>query len=242
MTDTRPPPVQAERSTRKAGHRKKASPALIVVPLLLVLAAVVLFFVLFRGEGGGIPFVGGGGDSEAPPFDFDVGKVRAVATTEDANASALSKRAASIEKEVTPIVDDLYTNAFLDPANWNDGDYAEVFERFTESARPAAEANVETLTLGANAGDVYDDVAPGEGKLEYKVLFDQGGEVSQVVVTVEFSALGTRADGGFTEIVSQGQLFFDDPGSWLVSAFDVERADREGTPPSPTATSGTPST
>jgi hypothetical protein len=239
LTDTRPPTVRAERSTRKAGHRKKPSPALIVIPLVLV-AAAALVFVLTRGDGGAIPFVGDDGPGEAPPFDFQIRKVRALATSEQADEAALTDEAEAIERELTPVVDELFTNAFLDPANWAEGEYAEVLDRFGEDARPTAEASIETLTLGTTAGEVYDEVAPDRSVLDYKVLFDPDGEVGQVVVTVRFSALGTRADGGYTAIVSDAELFFDDPGDWLISAFDVERADGEAQPPSPPA-SGSPS-
>ena len=235
LTDTRPPTAQADRSTRKAGHRKKSSPALILIPLVLVVAAVVLFVVLTRDGGGGIPFVSDDGPSEAPPFDFQVRKVRALATSEKADEAKLTGEAEAIGRELTPVVDDLFTNAFLDPANWTSGDYAEVLETFNDEARPTAEGSIETLTLGTDAGDVYDEVAPDRSVLDYKVLFDPDGEVSQVVVRVKFSALGTRADGGYTEIVSDAELFFDDPANWLVSAFDVTRADREAQPPTPQA-------
>lgn len=240
MTDTRPPTVQADRSARKAGHRKKRSPAVFVIPLVLVAVAVVLIVVLTRGEGGGIPFVGDDGPSEAPPFDFTIRKVRALATDEKADEAALADEAAAIERELTPIVDELYTNAFLDPANWQEGDYAEVLERFNEDARPTAEASVETLTLGTDAGGVYDEVMPDRSVLDYKVLFDPNGRVNQVVVKVKFLALGARSDGAYTQIVSEGQLFFDDPDGWLISAFDVTRADHEAEPPTP-ATSASPS-
>ena len=240
LTDTRPPTVQAD-PTRRSGHRKKRSPAVFVIPVVVVAAAVVLLVVMLtRGEDGGIPFVGDNGPGDAPAFDFQVRKVRAFATSEKADEAALTQQAEAVERELTPVVDELFTNAFLDPANWTEGDYAEVLERFSDDARPAAEANIETLTLGAGAGDVYDEVAPDRSVLDYKVLFDPDGEVGQVVVTVKFSALGTRSDGGYTMIVSEGGLFFDDPGSWLVTAFDVARADHEAQPPAPPP-SGSPS-
>ncbi|HEU4356249.1 MAG TPA: hypothetical protein VFT27_11735 [Actinomycetota bacterium] len=235
MTDTRPPTVQADRSSRRAGHRKKSSPALILIPLVLVVAAIVLFVALTRDGGGGIPFVGDDTPAEAPPFDFEVRKVRALPTSEKADEGKLASEAKAVEHELTPIVDDLFTNAFLDPANWTAGDYGEVIDAFGDQARPTAEGSIETLTLGTDAGEVFDEVAPDRSALDYKVLFDPDGKVSQVVVTVRFSALGTRADGGYTAIVSDAELFFDDPETWLISAFDVTRADQEAQPPSPSA-------
>lgn len=237
LTDTRPPTVQADRSTRKSGHRKKSSPALILIPLVIVAVAVVLFVVLTRDGGGGIPFVGDDGPTEAPPFDFQIRKVRALPTDEKADEAELADEAQAVERELTPVIDNLFTNAFLDPANWTEGDYAEVLDAFTDDARPTAEGDIETLTLGTDAGDVYDEVAPDRSVLDYKVLFGPDGEVGQVVATVKFAALGTRADGGYSAIASEAQFFFDDPETWLISAFDVTRADQEAQAPTPRASS-----
>ena len=234
LTDSRPqPPVPANRSTRNGHRRKGASPALIAIPLVLVVAAVGLFLFLSRGDGGGIPFVGGDDTPPVTPMEFKIRKTRAVATSENADVEALAQQAATVGQELTPMLDDLFTNAFLDPENWQDGDYTEVWETFTEGARTTAEQNVETLTLGAAAGDVYDRVEPTKGSLEYDVLFDQDGAAIQVVVKFRFYALGTRSDGTYTAIISHGQLFLDDAGSWEISAFDVKREDRETESPAP---------
>jgi hypothetical protein len=235
LTDSgSPPPVQANRSTRNAQRRKKTSPALIAIPLVLVLAAVGLFVVLTRGDGPGIPFIDGGDDTPpVVPVEFKIRKTRAVATSENADVDALAQQAATVGQDLTPMLNELFTNAFIDPENWDGGDYAEVWEAFTESARPTAEQSVETLTLGATAGEVYRYVEPTKGSLEVDVLFDQEGVATQVVVKFRFYALGTRSDGTYTAIVSHGQLFLDDSGSWQISAFDVKREDRETQSPAP---------
>ena len=49
--------------------------------------------------------------------------------------------------------------------------------------RTAAES-VETLTLGATAGDVFATVDPGKSKLSYQVLFDPDGAGTAVVTVV----------------------------------------------------------
>jgi len=202
---------------------------------VLVLAGVGLFLVLGRGGGGGIPILGGGRSDEVPAFDFVVRKARAVPTAEGADAKSLTKDADAVAKELTPILDDLFTTAFLDPGAWGDGDYAAVWERFTADARPSAEQSVETLTLGASAGDVYESVTPKRGVLSYEVLFDADGAPASVVATFSFSALGARTDGTYTAIVSSGQLFLGNPGDWRITAFEVRRDDRTARPPvSPT--------
>jgi hypothetical protein len=201
---------------------------------VLVLAGVGLFLVLGRGGGGGLPILGGGRSDEVPAFDFVVRKTRAVPTAEGADAKPLAEDAEALAREITPILDDLFTTAFLDPGAWGDGDYGAVWERFTADARPTAEQSVETLTLGASAGDVYERVTPKRGVLDYEVLFDPDGAPASVVATFSFSALGARTDGTYTAIVSTGQLFLAGPGDWKITAFDVRRDDRRARPPAPT--------
>ncbi|MGZ8596467.1 MAG: hypothetical protein ACXWYJ_12465 [Actinomycetota bacterium] len=233
MTDTRPqPPVQANRSARNSEHRKKSTVALIAIPLVLVLVAGGLVFLLTRGDGK-IPFIGGDDTPPVTPIEFKIRKTRAVATNEAADVDALAQQAATIGQELTPMLNDLFTNAFLDPDKWKDGDYAEVWDRFADDARASAEQSVETLTIGATAGDVYDEIEPTKGSLEFDVLFDQEDTPTSVVVKFRFYAFGTRSDGTYTAIISHGQLFLNDSGSWEISAFDVKRGDRAAESPGP---------
>ena len=120
--------------------------------------------ILVLSGGGAIPIVGGDDqDDTLPAFDFTAKKAVAVATVADADVAALTASAEQVGAEITPTIDDLYTNAFLDPSNWREGDYEEVFAAFAPDAQPAAQENVETLTLGATAGDVFEDVDAGQG-------------------------------------------------------------------------------
>jgi hypothetical protein len=232
LTDDRTqPPVRASRSSRK----KKTSPALIAIPLVLVLGAAGLFYFLAGDGGATIPFIDGGDDQteDVPLFEFKIRKTRAISTDEQADPDALAQQAAGVGVELTPMLDELFTNAFVDPSNWQEGDYTEVWERFDDASRPTAEQSVEALTLGATAGDVYDDVDPTKGSLEFDVLYDQEGVVTSVVVKFRFYAVGTRADGTYTSIVSHGQLFLDDMGSWEITAFTVKRDDKATESPAP---------
>lgn len=235
MTQSPPdPPAPATRTERRSATRKRRVPiALLLVPVALVAAGVVLILML-GGDGDGVLGIGDDGPSdEVPPFEFRLAKTSVVATVEDADVEALQTSAQTLTTEVEPIIDDLYTNAFLDPTNWREGDYEEVMGMFAEEALPSAQEGIETLTLGATAGDVYETVTPRKGSLRFDVLFDQEGSPDTVVVDVRFYALGERADGTFTSIVSVGQLFLSDLGGWKVTAFDVRRADKETKPPSP---------
>ena len=224
--------MTANRVERASTKKKRRTPIVfIVVPIVLVGVAALVIILL---QGGEVPILGGE-DEPVPAFDFTVKRSVAVATADDADVQALAPEAEAVGTEITPTIDELYTNAFLDPSNWREGDYEEVFAAFADGAATAAEEHVATLTLGATAGDDFESVDPGKGFLSYEVLFDADGNPNTAVVTVRFTALGERSDGTFVQIVSDGQYFLSDLDGWQITAFDVTRSDEETEPPSPSA-------
>jgi hypothetical protein len=226
--------VTPNRAQRGANKKRRLPLALLIVPVVLV--AIGVAFLLTRGGGG--PIIGGG-DEPAPPFDFIVKPAAAIPTAPDADDAALSASADEVAQEITPMIDDLYTNAYLDPSNWRHDDYEEVFTAFAPGAAATAEQSVETLTLGATAGDVFDTVDPGKSKLTYQVLFDPDGAPESAVVSVIFRATAERKNGTYLAIVSEGEFFLrqiEGQGEgWTITAFDVTRDDHEKEPPSPSA-------
>ena len=219
------------RAQRGANKKRRLPLALLIVPVVLVAIGVAILLAL---RGGGGPIIGGG-DEPAPPFDFIVKPATAIPTAPDADEAALSASAAEVAQEITPMIDDLYTNAYLDPSNWRHDDYEEVFTAFAPDAAATAEQSVETLTLGATAGDVFDTVEPGKSKLTYQVLFDPDGAPESAVVSVIFRATAERKNGTFLAIVSEGEFFLRQIDEWTITAFDVTRDDHEKEPPSPSA-------
>jgi hypothetical protein len=227
--------VTPNRAQRGANKKRRLPLALLIVPVVLVAIGVAIMLAL---RGGGGPIIGGG-DEPAPPFDFIVKPATAIPTAPDADEAALSASADEVAQEITPMIDDLYTNAYLDPSNWRHDDYEEVFTAFAPDAAATAEQSVETLTLGATAGDVFDTVDPGKSKLTYQVLFDPDGAPESAVVSVIFRATAERKNGTFLAVVSEGEFFLrqvDGQGEgWTITAFDVTRDDHEKEPPSPSA-------
>ncbi len=217
------------RAQRGANKKRRLPLPLLIVPVVLVAIGVAILLALRGGAGRGI----GGGDEPAPPFDFIVKPARAIPTASDADKAALSASADEVAQEITPTIDDLYTNAYLDPSNWRHDDYEEVFTAFAPHAAATAEQSVETLTLGATAGDVFDTVDPGKSKLSYQVLFDPNGEPETAVVSVIFRATAKRKNGTYLAIVSEGEFFLRQIDGWKITAFDVTRDDHETQPPSP---------
>jgi hypothetical protein len=223
--------VTPNRAQRGANKKRRLPLAWLIVPVVLVAIGVAILLAL---RGGGGPIIGGG-DEPAPPFEFIVKPASAIPTAPDADEASLSASAAEVAQEITPIIDDLYTNAYLDPSNWRHDDYEEVFTAFASDAAATAEQSVETLTLGATAGDVFDTVDPGKSKLTYQVLFDPDGAPESAVVSVIFRATAERKNGTYLAIVSEGEFFLRQVDGWTITAFDVTRDDHEKEPPSPSA-------
>jgi hypothetical protein len=228
------PPV-ANRTHRRA-RKRKVPLAVALVPIGLVVAGVVIFLALGGGDAMRDIIPGGddGPSMETPPFEFRLSRTTdVVATAADVAIETLRPAAEAAGGDVVSVLDELYTNGYLDPTNWREGDYEEILELFTEDAAASVTENLETITLGATAGDVYETVAPRKGSLRFSVLFDPEGAVDTIVVRVRFFALGERVDGTYTSIVSAGQVFLRDVDGWRITAFDLRRADRETEAPTP---------
>ncbi|HWL89833.1 MAG TPA: hypothetical protein VNP90_00585 [Actinomycetota bacterium] len=125
---------------------------------------------------------------------------------------------------VRDILDALYTEGFLDPANWEQGRYEEAFRAFTGGARKQAEARTGLLTAGARAGDRYERILPVSGRIDTRILLDRGGKPTLLVSVVRFSAAALGPEPA--TLRSSGQFFFErGGGSWRIVAFHVTRRD-----------------
>ncbi len=208
-----------------------------IVPTALVALGVVLF-LLFRGGGSG----GGileGGDDTIPAFDFRVTRALPILVT-DKEPNQFDATAQDVAGQVSATMTALYTEAFLDPANWRDGSYDEVWPLFEDGSQAAAQQDGTTLTLGPSAGDRFDKVDQPLGTLSVKVLLNRANQAATAVAIVKFKALATAKDGAPIIVVSTGQYFLRQASDgWLVYAFSVSREDHEVVPspgPSPSGT------
>ena len=122
------------------------------------------------------------------------------------------------------VLQDLYTEGFLDPANWEQGRYADAFRNFAGGARDQAAARADLLTAGAQAGDRYDWILPASGRIHTRILLDRAGKPTLLVSIVRFSAAALGAEP--VTLRSNGQFFFERiGGSWKIVSFDVSRND-----------------
>ncbi len=141
------------------------------------------------------------------------------------------QREASERAEVAArtILDDLYTQGFLDPANWTQGQYADAFAGFARGARERAEARPGLLTAGERAGARYEQILPVGGRIETRVLVARGGRPTLLLSFVRFSAVAEGPEP--VTFRSTGQFFFERiRGSWKIVSFHVTRADAPGEP------------
>jgi hypothetical protein len=197
------------------------------VPLIIggvvALIAVVITVVLLGG-GDTLPGIIGPDPLETPPFAFETSKVIAVPTRADTVEGELDAKATQVAAEVEDTMDALYIGAFLDPGNWQEGAYDDVWELFEPGAGVEAQTQVDTVTAGTGAGDAFDEIQPLEGTLQMKVLFDQQDQAFSAVAIVKFGARGKSKEGPDVRIRSEGQFVFEQlDGVWMVVSFRVLR-------------------
>jgi hypothetical protein len=169
-----------------------------------------------------------------PRFDFHVGSVRAIRTGEKGGIYIAKRAVANIRSTLNR----LYRTGFLDPNSWETGSYGDIWSLFDHATLPKARNDLATLTLGQNAGSLYDDVVPARGRLRVRVLLDHAGNPSTAVAIVSFRASGDQTTGETTAIHSKGQYFLRPAeNAWAIYGYDVERQDE----PVSIASPGTPS-
>lgn len=175
-----------------------------------------------------------------PEFRFDIAKVKANTTTETRSKKVLPA-AKDAAEGVRTSLDVVYFDGFVDPDHWDGGDYDDVWDVFDDGAREQAKNDVQALTLGDDAGDVYDFVQPDKGVVAVNVLTGPNDEPSQVLAKAFFSATAEHDDGSYTKITSSGTFFLRQvDGEWRIYSYDVDRTEKQTEAPTP-STSGSPS-
>ena len=198
--------------------------------MAIIAAIALLAFVVTRIGGGGNGGGGGGGSGEVPDIHFQVGTVKASSI----GPGSSLKTANAVLPKVEGVIKAFYQAAFLDPENWQNGTYDSAWETFTGSEAKKAQAQIDTLTLGENAGDTYSSITPKPSLFGLRVLTDRQGEVVSAFALVTFAAIAEKKSGGQATIVSTGQYSLEPQGdSWKITGFQVKREDRgatDGTP------------
>jgi hypothetical protein len=174
-----------------------------------------------------------GSDNTIPAFDFRLTRAVPILVTHN-KPTKFDATARDVGAQVGDTMTAMYTEAFLDPANWRDGSYDEVWTLFEEASQAAAQEDGTTLTLGPSAGDRFDRVDQPIGTLNVRALLDRENQPATAVAIVKFKALASAKDGTTMAVVSTGQYFLRSVSDgWLVYAFSVSRDDHEVVASSP---------
>lgn len=227
--------------TTKSQQRSQVARKRAVIAGVVVLALVGGGALLASRDGGGgiIPNIIGP-DEPKPEFNFTVSKVFPKTTTAT-KPKELAARIEPIGEQVAAALDSLYLATFIDPGVWEDGDYADAFGDVMEEAAVAdAEAGVDALTLGTDAGATYESVEPLKSTLAISVLTGTEDQPLQAIGRVWFIGLAEHDDGSFTKVISTGTyLFHKVDGEWKILSFDVDRDEKKAKAPASPSASAT---
>jgi hypothetical protein len=199
--------------------------------VVAVIAIAAIAFIVFSGGG---PNEAADGDDDAPSpetphFTFKVDGRSAVSTIE-VETKKLKGPTKEASQQTADLLQSVYTAGYLDPANWQDGSYDTVLQAFDEPARAAAQGDIESLTVGADAGQRFERIEPARSKLSVTVLFDDENEAATIEADATFSVTATSPDGSRTKILSLGRYLLQPAGSdWKITAFEVDRREKAAT-------------
>jgi hypothetical protein len=113
---------------------------------------------------------------------------------------------------------------------------------FTGPAVDQVEPNIDTLTLGTDAADVYESVNPNASRLKVVALIDANANASRAMADFDFTGKATLADGGSAKVTLTGTLFFvPDGDSWTIESFHMRREIKPKTPKASASASTSPS-
>lgn len=201
-----------------------------------------LVVAVIASGGSPVAILPGNDEPTVPEFAFE-SKKPVVITTAQIDPEAAEKTAAA-QAAAKPAalavhrqLDELYTAAFLDPANWDSATYDDVFDYFDGAAEPQAREEEAVLTAGSGAAGVLESIEPRPSTVRLKVLLDSEGHAMSVSGAVKFTARGVDEDGAQYLFKSKGQYILAKVGGeWKIVSFSISRHDSDRPAPTPSPT------
>jgi hypothetical protein len=195
----------------------------VIVGIVAGVVVIVALFLIFGGKDSPIQ-IGPLGGTETPVATFAFKKVTTGATGTVANTD--KKQQEKVAKQATPDVQAVVTAVlqagYVDPDSW--GDAGAIKDNFTGPAADQVEPNIDTLTLGTNAADVYESVTPTPSRLKVTALTDGGPKVVRAMAEFEFNGKAALKDGTAAKVTVNGTFFLvPDGNTWKIEAFRIER-------------------
>lgn len=163
---------------------------------------------------------------ETPPFDFTVERITPYTAAPGKLPKGVPPEVQKASDQISADMSAMFKSGFLDPQNWREGVYDSFFAHFDQKAGAEAKGQVEELTAGTSAAEMYDDIQPGFAHLNTKVMVDEKGKPVLGVAIVEFNATASGTDGAAINLHTEGQYFMQPEGNgWKIFAYDVDRQD-----------------
>jgi hypothetical protein len=159
-------------------------------------------------------------------FRFEIRSVERVFTGGTPRPGAIRRAVRDAVTGVRETLTLLHRVAFFGVEGWRTGTYDRAVALFAAPARPSAARDLQILTLGREAGAIYESVKPTGGWLQITVLIGKQGGAATAEVRTEFRARARRPAGDVDAILSRGEYFLEPiQGEWRITGYSVRRLD-----------------
>jgi hypothetical protein len=218
-----PTPKRAQ----KTADRSTVARRRIVIGVVAAVAVLGLLWLLFgRGENSPLADLIGVSSTPPPPeFKFDSVSSKPEATAAHLDKKKLAHAAKTTEPAIQRVLTQVLQAGYVDPDTW--GDAGAIADLFTEEAAKQIDPNIDTLTLGKNAGDTFESVSLLPSRLKVTSLIDSNYNAIRAAGELTFKAKAINTDGSTTKVTLTGTFFLvPDGGDWKIEAFDLDREDQ----------------
>jgi hypothetical protein len=214
----------------------------VIVGVVAAVVVIVGLFLVLGGGGNNNPIAVIIGDTQPPPPTFAFKNVASgyEATVAKVDKKKQMKAGKAIAPDVQAVVTDLLQTGYVDPDSW--GDVGAIEDFFTGSASDQVEPNIDTLTLGTDAGETYESLSPTTSRLKVVALTDGDANATRAMADFDFGGKATLTDGTSAKVTVTGTLFLvPDGDTWKIEAFDVRREIKPKKPKASASASTSPS-
>jgi hypothetical protein len=220
LRDTAPSTPQR---AQKTADRSTVARRRVIVGVVIAVVVIAGLFLLLGGKDNPIAqVITGKSTPPTPTFAFKNVTSGIQPTVAKVDKKKQMKAAVAITPDVQSQVTELVQIGYVDPDTW--GDTGAIKDLFVGSAVDQVEPNIDTLTLGTDAGDTYESLNPTSSHIKVVALTDGDANATRAMADFNFSGKATLDDGSSAKVTVTGTLFFvPDGNSWKIEAFDVRR-------------------
>jgi len=175
---------------------------------VVLIGAVAILAIVLSGNRQVLPFV-----PKRAPFTFTMGTSSAVSLKDK------HPKLGTVPASVQTTLSAMYDGLFLDPHAWSTAPPSDVYDHFTDTAKPSAQQAGTSLGLGSLTGTIK-SLKADSSNLDVHVLIDEQGTPTAAIGVVQFVATAQTNAGWTIRITRNAQyLMENDGGTWLVSGF-----------------------